>query len=75
MPYLDQDGVATLTKQDEVAAIRIALANTLGEGVGDLDAIATAASAEMDRIATAAYDAELSQHAAERVSGGSQQCT
>lgn len=49
--------VTTLTREDEIAAVRAALANVLGEAVGDLDATAEAVVTEMDRIATEAYEA------------------
>ena len=49
--------VTTLTREDEIAAVRTALVNVLGEAVGDLDATAEAIVNEMDRIATEAYEA------------------
>lgn len=51
--------VTTLTREDEIAAVRTALVNVLGEAVGDLDAAAEAVVTEMDRIATEAYEAHL----------------
>ena len=64
MALMSTDGIATLTRQDDVAAVRSALAAVLGEAVGDLDAASKAVVAEMDRVATEAYERDLEVAAA-----------
>lgn len=57
MAMTNSEGTMTMvTREDETAAIRTALANVLGEAAGDLDATAAAVVAEMNRIAMVAYE-------------------